>query len=61
MRIEVYSVYGETTEVFEGDDEEVRKQINARFGYLARYRHTSLDEDIQKLGSTQAFFVKVKE
>lgn len=60
MRIEVYSVYGGTTEVFEGNDEDVRKQINARFSYLARYRHTSLEEDIQKLGNTQAFFVKIE-
>jgi hypothetical protein len=61
MRIEVYNAYSEETQIFEGDDEEVRKQINASFSYLARYGHTSLEEDIKKLGNTQAFFVKVEK
>jgi hypothetical protein len=60
MRLTVYQIYSEETEVFEGEDEEVRKQINARFPYLANYGHTSLEEDIKKLGNTQAFFVKVE-
>ncbi len=60
MRIEIYNVYSQVTEVFEGDEAGVREQIDAKFSFLARARHTTLDEDIEKLGRAQAYFVKVE-
>lgn len=61
MKVTVYHVYGDRTETFQGAPEEVRRQINARFGYLAKYGHKSLQEDLEKLGNTQAFFVEVED
>lgn len=59
MKVEVYNAYSEETETFSGTAEQVRDQLNARYGFLARYGHTSLAEDVRKLASCQAYFVKV--
>lgn len=61
MRVSIYNIYSDATEIFEGEPEDVRRQINAKYSYLANYGHKSLQEDIRKLGNTQALFVTVEE
>jgi len=61
MRVSVYNIYSDATEVFEGKPEDVRRQIKAKYSHLAKYGHKSLQEDIRKLGSTQALFVTVEK
>jgi hypothetical protein len=61
MRVSVYNIYSDATEVFEGEPEDVRRQINAKYSHLSKYGHKSLLEDIRKLGNTQALFVTVEK
>ena len=52
MKVTGYHVYGDRIETFQGAPDEARKQINARFGYLANYGHKLLQEDLEKLGNS---------
>jgi hypothetical protein len=60
MKITIYHVYGGHSETFQGEPEDLRKQLNSRFSHLASYAHKSLEEDIAKLASAQAFIVNVE-
>jgi hypothetical protein len=61
MKITIHNVYGDYDETFQGEPDDVRKRINARFSFLAKYGHKSLQEDIRRLANTQALFVSVEE
>jgi hypothetical protein len=61
MKVSVYNIYSDSTEVFHGEPEQVRAQLNASYAFLARYGSQSLQDDLQQLSRAQAFIVSVED
>jgi hypothetical protein len=61
MIVKIYNAYTNATETFNGQPEQVRAQLNARYSFLSRYQAQSLHEDLEKLSQQQALFVEASE
>lgn len=60
MQVKVYNIYSDKTDVFQGEPEQVRNQLNARFDFLKRYQNQSLQDDLERLSMQQALMVDVE-
>jgi len=61
MKVKILNAYTNETETFQGEPEQVRDQLNARYQFLQRYENNTLQEDLERLAMQQAFFVSVEE
>lgn len=59
MKVTIFDVYTNETETFQGEPEQVRNQLNARYQFLERYDNDTLQEDLERLAAQQALFVAV--
>jgi hypothetical protein len=61
MKVKVYNIYTNETENFQGEPEQVRRQLMSRYEFLKRYQNQTLQEDIERLSIQQALMVNVEE
>jgi hypothetical protein len=61
MTVKVENLYSGKTETFQGESEQIRSELRARFNWLLRYGYSTLQQELQKLSETQAFQVEVTQ
>jgi len=61
MTVKVTNLYSEQTETFQGEPEQVRSELRARFDWLLQYGYSTLQQELEKLSETQAFQVEVTQ
>jgi endonuclease III len=60
MKVEIYDAYSKKTEVFQGADEDVLKELIDKFGYL-KYRCQTVEEAVEELSRSHKNIVSKEE
>jgi hypothetical protein len=60
MKVTIFDAYTEETSTFQGEPDQVRNQLNARYQFLKRYENDTLQDDLERLSEQQALFLNIE-
>jgi hypothetical protein len=60
MKVELYNAYSQKTEVFQGSQEDVLKELVDKFGYL-KYRCQTVEEAVEELSRSHKNIVTMEK
>lgn len=61
MIVKVTNLYSDETQTFQGEPEQIRSELRARFEWLQNYGYATLQQELSKLGEAQAYQVQVSQ
>jgi hypothetical protein len=61
MTVKVTNLYSEHSDTFQGEPEQIRSELRAKFDWLQRYGYATLQQELEKLGEAQAYQVEVSQ